>query len=298
MSVTYGFYNSINHDRKYDAKQISQLFDGLILDGVYRSVGKALAVSVNSGMYINVAEGRAWFNHTWTLNDSTLVLVVPSAHPVYSRIDAVIIKVDVKNRTNSIEIKSGVPASSPSKPTMSNGPDVYEHPLAYITLAPEASTISPGNINQRIGSSECPFVTGVVQGVSIDTLIQNWKDEFDILFAQLKKQTSQAVAGTLIDKSVTFEKLSDDAVRLKFQNVTVPTSAWATAGSDTDHPYRAAVPLTDVTSSMFAFVAIGRAARTNYDFSVETETYNGGVYIFCDSIPKENVVLDTVVCLR
>lgn len=298
MSVTYGFYNSINHDRKYDSKQISRLFDGLITDGVYRSVGKAMTVSVNSGMSINVAAGRAWFNHTWTLNDSTLVLTVPAAHPVYSRIDAVVIRVDVKSRVNSIEIKSGVPGSSPNKPAMSNGPDVYEHPLAYITLAPEAATISPGNINQRIGSSECPFVTGVVQGVSIDTLIQNWKDEFDILFAQLKRQISQAVAGAVIDKSVTFEKLSDDAVRLKFQNVTVPMSAWATAGSDTDHPYRATVPLTGVTSSMFAFVAIGRAARTKYDFSVETETYDGGIYIFCDSSPGENVVLDTVVCLR
>lgn len=298
MSVTYGFYNSINHDRKYDAKQMSRLFDGLITDGVYRSVGKAMTVSVNSGMSINVAEGRAWFNHTWTLNDSTLVLTVPAAHPVYSRIDAVIIRVDVKNRVNGIVIKSGAAASSPGRPWLANGPDVYEHPLAYITLGPDTSTISPGNVDQRIGSAECPFVTGVVQGVSIDDLIRNWKDEFNILFAQLNRQISQAVAGTVIDKSVTFEKLSDDAVRLKFQNVTVPTGSWAANGPDAEHPYRGTVPLGGVNSSMFAFVAIGRAARTKYEFSVETETYDGGIYIFCDSSPGENIVLDTVVCLR
>lgn len=298
MSVTYGFYNSINHDRKYDAKQMSQLFDGLITDGVYRSVGRAMAVSVNSGMSINVAPGRAWFNHTWTLNDSILVLTVPAAHPVYSRIDAVVIRVDVKNRVNGIVIKSGAAASSPGRPAMANGPDVYEHPLAYITLGPDASTISPGNIDQRIGSSECPFVTGVVQGVSIDDLIHNWKDEFNILFAQLKNQISQAVAGTVIDKSVTYEKLADNAVRYKFQNVTVPTSAWARAGSDANHPFRATVPLGGIDASMFSIVSIRSDARDKYDFSSDSETYNGGVFIFCDSAPGENIVLNTIVCLR
>lgn len=298
MSVTYGFYNSIDHDRKYDSKQISRLFDGLITDGVYRSVGKALTISVNSGMSINIAPGRAWFNHTWTLNDSILVLTVPAAHPVYSRIDAVVIRVDVNNRVNSIVIKSGSAGSSPQKPLMANGPDVYEHPLAYITLDPDVSSISPGKIDQRIGSSECPFVTGVVQGVNIDVLIQNWKDEFEILFAQLKRQISQAVSGTLIDKSVTFEKLADDAVRLRFQNVSIPTSAWSKAGSDSDHPYRATVSLVDVTSSMFAIATIRRDARTKYEFSVETESYDGGIYIYCESQPEESVVLDSVVCLR
>ena len=30
MAVTYGFYNSLNGDRKYDAKQFSSVFDGLL----------------------------------------------------------------------------------------------------------------------------------------------------------------------------------------------------------------------------------------------------------------------------
>ena len=34
MSVTYGFYNSLNGDRRYDANQMSAIFDGLIIDGV------------------------------------------------------------------------------------------------------------------------------------------------------------------------------------------------------------------------------------------------------------------------
>ena len=39
MSVTYGFYNSLNGDRKYDSAQISSIFDGLIVDGIFASIG-------------------------------------------------------------------------------------------------------------------------------------------------------------------------------------------------------------------------------------------------------------------
>ena len=39
MALTYGFYNSLNGDRKYNAMDISRLFDGLIKDGVFMSIG-------------------------------------------------------------------------------------------------------------------------------------------------------------------------------------------------------------------------------------------------------------------
>ena len=31
---SYGFYNSVNGDRLYNAQQMSELFEGLITDGV------------------------------------------------------------------------------------------------------------------------------------------------------------------------------------------------------------------------------------------------------------------------
>lgn len=44
MSVTYGFYNSKNHDRRYDAIQMSRIFDGIIRDGVLQHYGTAMMV--------------------------------------------------------------------------------------------------------------------------------------------------------------------------------------------------------------------------------------------------------------
>ena len=94
MSVTYGFYNSLNGDRKYNAEQISSIFDGLIVDGVFASIGTAFAVEAAGGLTVNVGIGRAWFNHTWTLNDSILPLTAPESEVLLDRIDAVVLEVN------------------------------------------------------------------------------------------------------------------------------------------------------------------------------------------------------------
>lgn len=93
MSVTYGFYNSLNGDRKYDSAQMSSIFDGLIVDGIFASIGTAFAVRAAGGLTVNVGIGRAWFDHTWTLNDSILPLEAPEAEVLLDRIDAVVLEV-------------------------------------------------------------------------------------------------------------------------------------------------------------------------------------------------------------
>ena len=50
MAFTYGFFNSLNGDRKYTAEQLSSIFDGLITDGVFDSIGDILATVPGSGM--------------------------------------------------------------------------------------------------------------------------------------------------------------------------------------------------------------------------------------------------------
>ena len=90
MSVTFGFYNSKEGDRRYDAIQMSSIFDGIIQDGILQHVGTAMVVKESEAMIINVGVGRAWFNHTWTLNDALLPLVVPQSEILLNRYDTVI----------------------------------------------------------------------------------------------------------------------------------------------------------------------------------------------------------------
>lgn len=300
MSISYGFYNSVNHDRRYNANQMASIFDGVITDGVYHSIGDAFSVTPGTGMNVNVAPGRAWFDHTWTLNDSILVVELTAAHQVYDRIDAIVLRVDGDKRTNSIVAKAGTASSTPVKPTMTNDDDkkIHEHPLAYVRVNHGTTDIKPANIQFVVGTSECPFVAGVQNGVDIDALVANWKLEFDILFAKLEDQISQAVSGTLIDGSVTYEKLAPDAVRRRFENVTVPVASFVSDTTYADYPYRATIPLAGVIASMVPDVTFSIAALADCEFAPVAECYAGGIYIYASSAPTAAVLINSVVCWR
>lgn len=180
MSVTYGFYNSKDGDRRYDAIQMSSIFDGIIRDGILQHVGTAMMVKESEAMIVNVGIGRAWFNHTWTLNDALLPLEVSQSEILLNRYDAVVIEVDSREsiRANTIKIVKGTPSSNPAKPTMISTNDRWQYPLAYIYVAAGATSIRQANITNCVGTSACPYVTAPLEKMSIDDLVAQWQDQW------------------------------------------------------------------------------------------------------------------------
>lgn len=199
MALTYGFYNSVGGDRKYDAEQMSSVFDGVINDGVFPTVGEKFAVKVSTGLTVTVAPGRAWFNRTWTYLDVAMPLTVGAAHPTLPRIDAVVLEVDKRDdvRANSIKIIAGTADSAPQKPSLSSSGDVYQHALAYITVPAGATTLVQGNIEYVVGLSGCPYVTSVVETTDIDALFAQWDDQFNTWFDNVQAQLEGNVATNL-----------------------------------------------------------------------------------------------------
>lgn len=200
MTVTSGFYNSVSGDRKYNALQMSSIFDGIIEDGVYNSIGDRFSLTAGEGNTVIVGTGRAWFNHTWTLNDANYPLTIEPAEVVLNRYDAIVIEVNGSNavRNNAIKAIKGDAGSSPSKPTMVKGDNnIWQYPLGYIYVPAGSSSVSQSNIEYVVGTSECPFVVAAVQSVDIDALVAQWQDEFDTWFDNLEYQLSGDVAGNL-----------------------------------------------------------------------------------------------------
>ena len=193
MSVTYGFYNSKNKDRRYDAIQMSSIFDGIIRDGIFQHVGTAMMVKESTGMMVNVGIGRAWFNHTWTLNDALLPLTVSQSEVILNRIDAVVLEVDAREsvRANAIKIVKGTPATSPVKPTMVKTNERWQYPLAYIRVKSGVTSIRHADITNTVGTSECPFVTAPLEKMSIDDLIAQWKDQWDVFYGSQTEDMEQ-----------------------------------------------------------------------------------------------------------
>lgn len=198
MAVTYGFYNSSNGDRKYNAEQFGSIFDGIILDGIFELIGDHFAVTpVGSSLAVYVGTGRAWFNHTWTLNDSNFQVTLEESNLVLPRIDAIVLEVNESTRTNSFKVVTGTAASSPQKPTLTNTKTVHQYALAYVTVPYGATTISQANIENRVGLDDCPFVTGPLQVLQTNEMVAQWQAIFEEWFDSVKGQLSEDPAGNL-----------------------------------------------------------------------------------------------------
>lgn len=199
MSLTSGFFNSVNGDRTYNAEQMSSLFDGVINDGIYSSVGGCFMVSSGTDLGVIVQPGRAWFNSTWTLSDASIPLSLDTADSVRDRIDAIILEVNSSDATriNSITVVKGVPASSPAKPTLTVSDEINQHALAYVTVSAAATTITASNIENVVGTDETPFVTGILETATISTLFADWQEQFDAWFENLIYILSGDVAGKM-----------------------------------------------------------------------------------------------------
>ena len=215
MAFTCGFFNSENGDRKYNAEQMSAIFDGIIADGVFTTIGDHMAVTAGRGMQVLVGTGKAWFDHTWNVNDAAYPLTIAASDVTLSRIDAIVLETNHSDsvRLNKLRVVQGTVAPSPVKPTLTNSEKVHQHPLAWVTVAPGVTQIAASAIENAVGTSACPFVTGIIATTAIDDLFNQWNGEFDEWFDNLKAQLSDNVVANLqkqIDANKTAIKKLDN----------------------------------------------------------------------------------------
>ena len=212
MSVSSGFFNSLNGDRKYNTAQMSAIFDGLIIDGVLASIGTAFAVKAAGGLTVNVGVGKAWFDHTWIVNDSILPMTAPEAEVLLDRIDAVVLEVNGMEsvRENTIKFVKGNPSSAPSRPTLTNEGNVHQYPLCYIYRKYGTAVINQADITPMVGTESTPFVTGILQTVSLDELLGKWQDELDRFTDARSQEVDDWIAQEESDFTTWFDKMKAD----------------------------------------------------------------------------------------
>lgn len=212
MSVSSGFFNSLNGDRKYNAAQMSAIFDGLIIDGVFASIGTAFAVKAAGGLTVNVGIGKAWFDHTWTVNDGILPMTAPEAEVLLDRIDAVVLEVNGMEsvRNNTIKFVKGNPSSAPSRPTLTNEGNVHQYPLCYIYRKYGTAVINQADITPMVGTESTPFVTGILQTISLDELLGKWQDELDRFTDARSKEVDDWIVQEESDFTAWFNKMKAD----------------------------------------------------------------------------------------
>lgn len=222
MALTYGFFNSKEGDRRYSAKQFGSIFDGVIEDGVFMKIGGKMMVRASGdGFQINIQTGRAWFDHTWTLNDSIYAMLLPEPEVLLDKYVAVCLEIDERNeaRRNSFVLVSGTPATNPTYPQLTNTDLIHQHPLAYCLVRAGKTVITQADIVNAVGTSACPFVTGAVQNMNIDDLVAQWESQFVQWYSQ-NNTTFQAFMTNSGATFTDFMQTSEDTFDTWWQNFT------------------------------------------------------------------------------
>lgn len=186
MTLRCGFYNSLSHDRQYNSVDISRLFNALIKDGIFMSIGDAFMVTPGTGMQVVVGTGLAWFNSTWTTNDAGIPIEIDPAEAVLNRLDCIALEINSNNevRDNQIVVVKGTPASNPVPPDLTNDEYVHQYPLCYLAIAPGTTQIAIAMINNQIGQNSTPFVTGILETLDANFIVAQWTDYLVDWFSQ------------------------------------------------------------------------------------------------------------------
>ena len=185
MAITYGFFNSLNHDRTYNAAQITEYFDGLVSDGVYESVGGAMQVQAATGMNVDIQTGRAIIDCRWIRNDAVLTMPITASHVTLARYTAIMVRLDYSARTISIIAVDGTPATSPAKPEPTQTATVKDLVLAYLYIPAGATAIPQANIQDQRGTSLCGWVTGLIKQVDTSQLFAQWQDACETFYQNM-----------------------------------------------------------------------------------------------------------------
>lgn len=192
--IECGFFNSVNGDRLYTADQMTRPYELLVSNGVFATpsgtASDYLQVNAKSGFNVVVKAGRGIFKNKWFINDGDMLLTVDGPE-ISNRIDSVIVRINTGDdgddaRSGSIVIKKGVEATTPTAPKMERSVDIHEYRLADIYIGSEVTEILPANIKDYRASSDCGFITSLVQQVDTSTLFIQWEDAYKRYYEQVE----------------------------------------------------------------------------------------------------------------
>ena len=214
MAITYGFFNSLNGDRVYNADDVNTFLEGLITpSGIYGNVDSMMQVTAGTGMTVIVGAGKAAINHHWFRSTAAETLSLSPAHQILNRYDAIILRQNITSREISLQVLEGTPATTPTVPAIVRNDNYFDLKLAQVYIPAGATQVQQANINdQRLNSNVCGVITGLITQLDTSTFaaqLNAWMSQqtaafeawFDTLTEELQvntyiKQYKKRVTGT------------------------------------------------------------------------------------------------------
>ena len=104
MAIRYGYFNSVDGDRKYNAEDMTMYFKGLVSDGVYQTVGNMLVINAGSGLTVSMGTGRALVNMHWIENTAIMNIDLGTASVSADTYKLIVLRCDLSDDVRNISV--------------------------------------------------------------------------------------------------------------------------------------------------------------------------------------------------
>lgn len=275
--------------------------------GVFGAENNLSTSVVPNSMSVEVSDGVGWLSNDkgdgivfWNDNEQTngskLTLTHDVADGVLDRIDRIVVTWKTTNYVAlpTISILKGTASSSPVPPALTNNNTQRQISLRQQRIPAGAISLSVSlGTDERLNPEVCGIVTETIKIDTstiyerVNTVLKDVDEQTDAVLDAIQKELADIEAGAGVELR-----------KLQFNNVTVPKSSFIEDSTYSDYPYRAAIALDGVISSMTPEVILGLVDATDGNFAPVAQSYNGGVYLYAASPPEYAVTVPTIICWK
>nr|DAP33522.1 MAG TPA: Receptor Binding Protein [Caudoviricetes sp.] len=192
MAVRYGYFNSVDGDRKYNAEDMTMYFKGLVSDGIYQTIGNMFAVTATSGLTVSIGTGRALVNMHWIECDAPFTITFDAASVSSDTYQLIVLRCNLADNVRSVGVFTKT--SSDGTISLTNNDTVTELCIARVRIRANASSISQSDIRDYRGSSYCPWITGLIKQVDVSQLNAQFYKYYEEQTAELEAYMAQQKA--------------------------------------------------------------------------------------------------------
>lgn len=275
FAIESGFYDAVSGDRTYSADDMNKPYKRLVSNGVfatpYGDPSTDFQVAPYTGLYITVDAGQGIFGDKWVENDAKFTITVPSNNTILPRLDSVLVQVDLRQsgRVANIVYRTGIPATNPQAPAINDTSGVVEYRVANVRVNASASSISASNITDCRGTSECPWITALINQVDTSELYRQW----EAAYQEYYDETTEDIDAYFAEKEQAFNDFIEQLTQelTVATNVVVLRSEYVTATDLSQIPI--GLPSYDPSTDVLEVFINGFHASPGMDYSLGDGTY-------------------------
>jgi hypothetical protein len=165
-------YGNPVYSRAYSSDVLARILRKYFNNGVFATPEDCLRVLEASGMNVSVNPGDCLIEGRHGYLEAAETLAVAAADPALSRIDLVVLRLDLSVSGLSVTpaVVTGTAAASPAAPTVTRNSTVYELALAQLYIGAGVTSIPQSVITDtRLDSDRCGVVASILGDTDTST---------------------------------------------------------------------------------------------------------------------------------